>query len=234
MLSAVITVDASAPGIPSLGTSLSQRIANQCSVECVKVAQEVIDLVYEHRTPSSATAERLAAWWFNVLFVYSAATILIAANLCPFLSLELTSESMTESWHRASNILEGYQAYSESIPKLITSLQLIQLKIPEKFSQLKQGDPKVNEDSTQKQTASQTFIGRAQHLAVQYGRPDSAQRAHPESMGSMPMLDDLQELHTGDTPIGQGDMNEMADLDFYLSPNDMSWLNSVPFDIDSY
>lgn len=50
----------------SLGDSLPQRIAWQCSAICVKVAQEVIELIYEN-IPADGSSGPLPAWWYNIL-----------------------------------------------------------------------------------------------------------------------------------------------------------------------
>jgi hypothetical protein len=50
----------------SINDSFPRRVALQCSVICVKVAQESIELIYTH-VPSDGTGGPLPAWWYNIL-----------------------------------------------------------------------------------------------------------------------------------------------------------------------
>lgn len=50
----------------SLNDSLPQRVALQYSIICVKVAQEVIELIYNNTPPDGSTGS-LPAWWYNIL-----------------------------------------------------------------------------------------------------------------------------------------------------------------------
>lgn len=50
----------------TLNDSLPERVALQCSIICVKVAQEVIELVY-HNIPTEGSSDFLPAWWYNIL-----------------------------------------------------------------------------------------------------------------------------------------------------------------------
>jgi hypothetical protein len=50
----------------SLHDSFPQRVALQCSVICVKVAQEVIGLIHSN-IPADGTSGPLPAWWYNIL-----------------------------------------------------------------------------------------------------------------------------------------------------------------------
>lgn len=54
----------------TLNDSLPERVALQCSIICVKVAQEVIELVY-HNIPTEGSSDFLPAWWYNILCEYS-------------------------------------------------------------------------------------------------------------------------------------------------------------------
>lgn len=50
----------------SLVDSFPHRVALQCSVICVKVAQEVIDLIRDN-IPADGSSGPLPAWWYNIL-----------------------------------------------------------------------------------------------------------------------------------------------------------------------
>jgi hypothetical protein len=70
----------------SLEDALPSRIALQCSILCVKVAQESIELIYSHVT-SEGSANRLPAWWYNVLCKLPPQYILIYPPPSPFIPL---------------------------------------------------------------------------------------------------------------------------------------------------
>lgn len=50
----------------SIHDSFPQRVALQCSIICVKVAQEVVELIYTN-IPADGTSGPLPAWWYNIL-----------------------------------------------------------------------------------------------------------------------------------------------------------------------
>lgn len=50
----------------SLSGSFPQRVTLQCSIICVRAAQELIELIY-NKVPSDGTNGPLPAWWYNIL-----------------------------------------------------------------------------------------------------------------------------------------------------------------------
>ncbi|KAL2820921.1 fungal-specific transcription factor domain-containing protein [Aspergillus cavernicola] len=108
----------------SLNDSFPQRVALQCSTICVKVAQEVIELIYSN-IPSDGTSGPLPAWWYNILYVYTAATVLIASRLCPAILQEVTETATTRSWNCALEILRKYQSYSTSARRCVAALEIL-------------------------------------------------------------------------------------------------------------
>ncbi|KAL2856442.1 C6 transcription factor [Aspergillus pseudoustus] len=108
----------------SLNDSFPQRVALQCSIICVKVAQEVIGLIHSN-IPADGTSGPLPAWWYNILYVYTAATVLIASYLCPAILEEVTEASITTSWDTALEILRKYQSYSTSARRCVAALEIL-------------------------------------------------------------------------------------------------------------
>ncbi|OQD83287.1 hypothetical protein PENANT_c017G07128 [Penicillium antarcticum] len=104
--------------------SLPQRFAVQCSILCVRSAQDLVDMVYNNFPPNGQIG-KLPSWWYNILYVYTAATILIAGRLCPAILAEATEESVSLSWQRALNILRNYQSYSSSARRCVLALELL-------------------------------------------------------------------------------------------------------------
>lgn len=54
----------------SIADSFPHRVALQCSIICVRVAQESIDLIHSN-VPADGTGGPLPAWWYNILCMFS-------------------------------------------------------------------------------------------------------------------------------------------------------------------
>ncbi|CAI7625149.1 unnamed protein product [Penicillium bialowiezense] len=108
----------------SISDSFPHRLALQCSVICVKAAQESIQLIYNN-VPTDGTGGPLPAWWYNVLYVYTSATVLIAGRLCSAILAEVTADSITQSWNQALEILRKYQSYSTSARRCVAALEIL-------------------------------------------------------------------------------------------------------------
>ncbi|KAJ5378411.1 hypothetical protein N7509_011530 [Penicillium cosmopolitanum] len=108
----------------AISDSLPHRVALQCSIICVKVAQESIEMIYNN-VPGDGTGGPLPAWWYNILYIYTAATVLIAGRLCSTISEEITDSSMTRSWNCALDILRKYQSYSFSARRCVAALEIL-------------------------------------------------------------------------------------------------------------
>ncbi|EAW07126.1 transcription factor domain-containing protein [Aspergillus clavatus NRRL 1] len=104
----------------SLDYSFPQRVALQCSVICVKVAQEVIELIHSN-IPADGTMGPLPAWWYNIL----SATVLIAGRLRSAILEEVTGETITRSWDCALEILRKYHSYSTSARRCVAALEIL-------------------------------------------------------------------------------------------------------------
>ncbi|KAL4746492.1 hypothetical protein BDW72DRAFT_210376 [Aspergillus terricola var. indicus] len=108
----------------SLTDSFPQRVALQCSTICVNVAREVIELIHTN-IPCDGTSGPLPAWWYNILYVYTAATVLVASRLCPSVLEEVTEAAITRSWNCALEILRKYQSYSTSARRCVAALEIL-------------------------------------------------------------------------------------------------------------
>ncbi|GIK05000.1 hypothetical protein Aspvir_009099 [Aspergillus viridinutans] len=108
----------------SVNDSFPQRVAQQCSVICVKVAQDVIELIHSN-IPADGSAGPLPAWWYNILYVYTAATVLIAGRLRSAILEEVTETAITRSWNCALEILRSYYSYSSSARRCVAALEIL-------------------------------------------------------------------------------------------------------------
>ncbi|KZN89885.1 putative transcriptional regulatory protein [Penicillium chrysogenum] len=108
----------------STNDSFPHRVALQCSIICVKSAQESIGLIYNN-VPADGTGGPLPAWWYNILYVYTSATVLIAGRLCSAILAEVTESSITQSWNYALEVLRKYQSYSTSARRCVAALEIL-------------------------------------------------------------------------------------------------------------
>ncbi|KAJ5970093.1 uncharacterized protein N7479_000011 [Penicillium vulpinum] len=108
----------------STNDSFPYRVALQCSVICVKAAQESIELIYNN-VPADGTGGPLPAWWYNILYVYTSATVLIAGRLCSAILAEVKEISIVQSWDYALEVLRKYQSYSTSARRCVAALEIL-------------------------------------------------------------------------------------------------------------
>ncbi|PKX93596.1 transcription factor domain-containing protein [Aspergillus novofumigatus IBT 16806] len=130
----------------SVNDSFPQRVAQQCSIICVKVAQEVIELIHSN-IPADGSTGPLPAWWYNILYVYTAATVLIAGRLRSAILEEVTETAITRSWNCALEILRSYHSYSSSARRCVAALEILYEKV------VSEGPP-GNEPSTHAQAST--------------------------------------------------------------------------------
>ncbi|KEF63060.1 uncharacterized protein A1O9_01036 [Exophiala aquamarina CBS 119918] len=203
------------------GGLLADRILLQCAVECVHAAQAAIDVVYAEEATLNEGSYYLSAWWYNVLFLYTSATILIAARLSPDILTEIPERKILESWHKAIGILEGYCAFSTSIQRLVTTLGLLSNAVPQRYSRLRQQQPIRQPEKIT--SSSMTPVS----MSAALWRPSDVTSIPATSLGQEVTVDFLCEAG------GELDKTLMAgsllDFDNVFDPNDLSWLLTVPF-----
>lgn len=206
----------------SFGGVLSQRVALQCAIMCVSVAQETINLAYTRRDVDPNSVGPVAAWWYNVLFVYSAATVLVAAKLCTSLLSEISPDSISQSWNQAIELLRHYQDSSPVVEQLVAALHLLYNVLPEHYLQAKE---------------TCWLEGRSSHAFSANSR-GSAPMVPPYTGAVQSRISDLDASQLGDEAGGM-DLGAMvpdrglaySDFDFAFDSNDLSWLHTMPFEL---
>jgi len=190
---------------------------------CVKVAQDAIDTIHAGEAASTDSTETLSVWWYNVLFLYTAATVLIAARLSPSILAEITEDSILERWNKAMDILEGYGTkFSQSIHRLTTTLRLLFDALPQQYSRLRQNARQNETEPTQ---------AAIQNNQTQNASPMSIWRPIESSSLSSSNFYDPARNYVQDTddlindPLNSG---SWTDFDAAFDPMDFSWLMTVP------
>ena len=199
--------------------SLPYRIALQCSVVCVKTAQEAIEHIHSRLPAGPNDVGPLAAWWFNVLFIYTAATVLVAARLRSALVSEISEDAIAQSWQHAIEILNRYEAFGASAQRVVATLQILYDKVPERYLHYRtqpQQDSTAGEDAQNTQPAPESSSGvGSQSWSFPSPWPPNNTK-----------IDDVAVTQTTGTDTNLGYFDN---FDFNFDVNDVSWLNQVPF-----
>lgn len=163
-------------------------------------------------------------WWFNVLFLYTSATVLIAARLSPSILAETTEEAILEGWNKAMDILEGYGTrFGQSIHRLTTTLRLLFDAVPQQYSRLRQ-NARQNETEVMSSTIPNNHNSNTGSMAA-FWRP-MEQNGLSSSNFYDPARDFVQ-----DTDVLLNDpfmSGTWAEFDAAFDPTDFSWLMTVP------
>ena len=198
------------------GSLLSHRIFLQCAIGCVKVAQEAIDTIHGRQAARAGDIGCLSAWWYNVLYLYTSATVLIAARLSPSILAEVSEESILDGWHKAVEVLEGYGVFGTSIRRLTNTLRLLFDAVPQQYSRLRQHPRQLEAD------AAPVTHPQAQGVTpLPYWRP-----TNPVSSLSSSLHEPAGNFtYENNNPSSTGALPE---FDIVFDPNDLSWLMTVP------
>lgn len=207
------------------GGLLAHRILLQCAVVCVHVAQAAVDIIYMEEETLNEGPYFLSAWWYNVLFLYASATVLIAARLSPDVLNEIPEEKILDSWHKAVGILERYGAFGTSIQQIVTTLRLLFEAVPQQYSRSRQQKPMRQPEDNIPTSITENLQAVAMPLAS--WTSGDVTSSSVRSLG--------QEGTTDFPYPAGGSLDEtllsgsLLDFDNVFDPNDLSWLLTVPF-----
>jgi hypothetical protein len=204
----------------AVSCSLPYRIALQCSVVCVKTAQDAIEHIHSRLPADPNDIGSLAAWWFNVLFIYTAATVLVAARLRSAIVSEIAEEAIARSWQHAIEILNRYEAFGASAQRVVATLQILYDKVPEKYLQYKihpQTDDMARQGAPNAQLGTEAVSGTG-----------SQSWAYPSPWPQTNQVNATGPAAPQTTRI-ETSLGYLDNFDFNFDVNDVSWLNTVPF-----
>lgn len=183
--------------------TLQARVVQQGALFCVSTAQSIIATLLKHQSPDS-TVGLLPAWWYRVYYVYSAATVLIAAKLRPEV---FPAAEIGRTWCQAISVLKAHEKFGQSARRCVAALHILSSKILQAVPASGSGDAD----------------GR-RHLA----RIDDG--AHHGQLNDAPADAEFPDLvqQLADEfapPISDLDQQDLAAFNFDV--NDMSWLNDM-------
>ncbi|KAE9376680.1 hypothetical protein N431DRAFT_400970 [Stipitochalara longipes BDJ] len=116
-----------------LDESLTQRMVLQCSTLCLTAAHQMIELIHSNLASDRMTGP-LPAWWYCVLYIYTAATVILAAHLRPVIETDISEYSTTKSWDHAIELLKSFGRMGQSAQRCVAALEILSTKISRKVS----------------------------------------------------------------------------------------------------
>jgi hypothetical protein len=168
------------------------------------------------RLQGSNGVKDLSAWWYNVIFLYTSATVLIAGSLSPSVVAEVSEDSIHDSFHKAGTILRHYTTFHASVGRLTTVLQILFKIIPQKYSRLKRASQQIK-TSTESPTSDDANAA----ATFQYWCP-----IRPTSRASSPH--DPQ-VHLNPENNNNASSQLLLNLDRIFDAYDFTWLMKMPF-----
>lgn len=105
--------------------TLESRVLRECALLCVSTAQSVISALLKHQTVDG-TVGLLPAWWYRVYYVYTAATVLIAAKLR---SEVFSGADLSRSWSQAMSVLKSHEKFGQSARRCVAALHFLSAKM---------------------------------------------------------------------------------------------------------
>ena len=235
-------------------STLAAYLRYQASIMCVQAAIDAIQHIRDRLPASIRAIGSLPAWWYNVLYIYTAATVLLAAIRSPELKEYFRPEHILESWQSAVVVLRRYRTFSSSVRKSITALEML-------FEQITPRDlagptsrpdrrpqPTVPPDGRPQDTApamakrqslpdgldswglySQPLPPTTEQLRTTSFTPQSASQSGSNLNYSDTRTPVDPNLTAGDDPLDRIWSQENFDIAFDIS--DLSWLNSLPHNL---
>ncbi|KPA36366.1 cutinase transcription factor 1 beta [Fusarium langsethiae] len=189
---------------PQAEDNLQARVIQQSAMFCVTTAQNMINTLVTHQSMDS-TVGLLPAWWYRVYYVYSAATVLIAAKLRPDV---FSAAEIGQSWGQAISLLKTHEQFGQSAKRCVTALHILSSKILQ---------------ATSRGSLGRDVTSTNNGIMDQDIRED---QISPHMMPDMESLDRVQQLVQGfESPVPDFNPRDFADFDFNV--NDMSWLNDI-------
>lgn len=227
--------------------TLAYKLALQCSVMCVQSALDTVNLF--GRVHADVRVEllddMLPAWWYSILYLYTAATVLVAARLNPTIEREVGGEEVVLNASRTvTAALHRYGSFGKHAHRCAAGVELLFNQIPRRshHKQQQQQEPQPHISGTMPETgfsrpinaeappSNGVFHGDQWTYADQR-LADSSSLPFPRDTTSS--LGYVSETGTAQAPpLVTETLFEPAGLGFDLDlGGDMSWLSSIPFEL---
>ncbi|KAH6867516.1 fungal-specific transcription factor domain-containing protein [Thelonectria olida] len=241
----------------SFHESLPWKIAPQLSAKCVQTALATIDF-FDSSIGDKAiekSEDLLPAWWYSTFYIYSAATVLAAAQLHPTITAEVGAERIMDGCRAVMKLLMLFQRFGSHATRCATAISVLfdQVLVQQENSRKHRKQPQRPEKSDGESAKAQNE-GADQQDPIHTGSQDAAQ-AEPSPIHTYwpsTGVDFVQSLDVAEGSYGRPwDLNQMChpreiknlapadslfECDFenfkiHLDLDDMSWLNSIPSEL---
>ncbi|KIY03357.1 uncharacterized protein Z520_00048 [Fonsecaea multimorphosa CBS 102226] len=113
--------------------TLARKLALQCSVMCVQSALNTVDLFGRIHAECRLELldDLLPAWWYSIFYLYTAATVLVAARLNPTVEAEVGGDEVIMSAARtATAALQRYGSFGKHAKRCAAAIALLFDQIP--------------------------------------------------------------------------------------------------------
>ncbi|KAI1615336.1 hypothetical protein EDD36DRAFT_186261 [Exophiala viscosa] len=106
----------------------ADAVTHQGLLTCVRAAQDILELIGCRLLADEFGPRLVPQWWHTVTYVYTAATVMIAAHLFPRVVEDIGSETLAASIQQGLHILDHYSehdAHKESARRCKTALTVL-------------------------------------------------------------------------------------------------------------
>jgi hypothetical protein len=235
--------------------SLAYKLALQCSVMCVQSALDTVNLIgkVHSEVRIELLDDKLPAWWYCFLYLYTAATVLVAARLNATIGKEIGGEEVILNASRtATTALHRYGSFGKHTKRCAAAIELLFDQIPgqEPRQQSQKSlpsepnhanahnlTPGISISTDLQPSKTKTASDQTWSFTNSNGRTDPSVGLGPSTILSADdACNNFTPTAAGATAPSLMDETffEPSDLrfDFDLG-GDMSWLSSIPFELYS-
>lgn len=188
---------------------LALRYARESCLLCIELAQSSLDLICKYPT------EMLSEWWYDVLYIYVAATVLVAARLLTQApsAADNNITGLDESWRKVMALMDLYTPYRTNISQLKHTLELLWDGLPARYREIRRAREASDQESSTNTRSTAPLASSAPHPAT-----DAAPEVR-EAGG---------EASVFQTDADPFDLQQVDWAGFGFDLDDMSWLHDLP------
>lgn len=112
--------------------TLAHKLALQCSVMCVRSALDTLSLFGPilEQLEWDELDDILPSWWYSIFYLYTAATVLVAARLNPTVEAEVGEEVIANASRAATAALRRYEIFGRHAKRCAAAIGLLFDQIP--------------------------------------------------------------------------------------------------------
>ena len=112
---------------PSDERILPWKIILQCCITCVEIALDTISFLYDimSEKPAKELDEMLPVWWYTIFYLYSAATVLVAARLSSDILAHISEDTIIGAWHKVLEMFKLLSSFSNHATRCAAALEAL-------------------------------------------------------------------------------------------------------------